>query len=122
MSRYYNMSVTLNGVNPEHVEAVKEAADLEWDFEIDDWRGEPPGPLETHAYGNLCAGETEEEFAERLAKVIWAANGGYCSVEVVATYLEDLPYETHSLDEDDYARLVAAAPNPSTTQEETPNG
>jgi hypothetical protein len=122
MSRYYHMSVTLKGVAPARVEAVKEAADVEWDFEIDDWRGEPPGPLETHAHGSLCAGETEEEFAERLAKVIWAANGGYCSVEVIATYLEDVPCETHSFDEDDYSRLTTSAPDPPTTQEETPNG
>ncbi len=37
---------------------------------------------------------------------IWKANGAYCEVSVDATYMESLPYETHSLDEDDYKRLM----------------
>lgn len=120
MSRYYHMNVTLKDVNLARIEAIKEATELEWDFE--DWFDHDEQCCEASAYGNLCGGETEEEFAERLAKVIWEANGGYCAVEVIATYLEDLPCEMHGFDEDDYARLVAAVPDPPTTQEETPNG
>jgi hypothetical protein len=37
---------------------------------------------------------------------IWRANGGYCEVVVNATYLEDLPYEIHTLDQTDYERLM----------------
>lgn len=43
---------------------------------------------------------------ERLSLAIWRANGAYCDVTVRATYLEELPYETHCLDEADYARLI----------------
>ena len=39
---------------------------------------------------------------------IWRANGSFCEVVVNATYLEDLPYETYTLDESDYARLIQA--------------
>jgi hypothetical protein len=48
----------------------------------------------------------EEEFTERLSVAIWRANGAYCEVTVNATYLENLPYETHCLNEADYARLI----------------
>lgn len=120
MSRYYHMNVTLKDVNLARIEAIKEATELEWDFE--DWFNRDAHCCEASAHGNLCAGETEEEFAERLAKVIWEANGGYCSVEVIATYLEDVPCETYSFDEDAYARLAAGLPNPPTIQEETPDG
>ena len=54
------------------------------------------------AEGNLCGGENEHEFADRLARAIWKANGGYCYVAVRATNLENMPYETYSYDEDDY--------------------
>lgn len=63
----------------------------------------------------LCSGETEPEFVERLAKVVWEANGGPCAVSVNATYLEDLPAESYSLDESDYDRLITA--NKETTDD-----
>ncbi len=86
-------------------DAVKQAAETEGTF--DDWFLDDDSVLTASADDRLCGGETEEEFAQRLAKAIWAANGDYCRVEVNATYLDQLPYETHCLDEDDYRRLVA---------------
>lgn len=62
--------------------------------------------LTASAEGSLCGGESEEKFTERLSLAIWRANGAYCDVTVRATYLEELPYETHCLDEADYARLI----------------
>ena len=105
MSRSYSMHVTIIGANPDRFDAVKDAASDEWDFE--DW-DEHGGTLEASANDQLCAGTTEEEFAEQLAKAIWTANGGPCEVEVIATYLEDLPWETYTFDESDYDRLITA--------------
>ena len=65
---------------------------------------------------SFAGGETEEEFTERLAVAIWRANGGYCEVIVNATFLENLPYEIHTLDEDDYERLIQ--PNTGETSNE----
>ena len=57
----------------------------------------------------------------RLSKAVWAANGGYGVVEVHATCLEDLPYNHHCLDEDEYEEIVAAIPPDSPSPpEETP--
>ncbi len=105
MSRYYTMAVTITGAARDRVDAVKQAAEAEWTF--DDWLLDD-GVLTSPADGSLCGGETEEEFTERLAKAIWTANDGYCRVEVRATYLDQMPFETHCLDEDDYRRLVVS--------------
>jgi hypothetical protein len=103
MSRAYEMSVTISGHELARIETIKAAAGEEWPFQ--DWcdNGED---LTASAEGQLCGGESEEEFTERLSLAIWKANGAYCAVTVDATYLESLPYETHCLDEADYARLI----------------
>ena len=106
MSRSYNMTIIVRKVDPARMEAVRETAQLCWDF--DDWfplAGEDG--QRASGYGNLCGGEQEHEFADRLAQEIWAANGGYCEVEVRALYLDDLPYESYSFDEDDFAQVTA---------------
>jgi len=103
MSRSYSMSVQVSGFAPEHVEAIKDAAFEEWTFHDMDNRD---GVLSSSADGRLCAGETEEEFADRFAAAIWKANKAFCPVEVQATYLDQLPYEEHCRDEDDYLRLT----------------
>jgi hypothetical protein len=105
MSRYYEMSVEITGHRPEKADAIRDAAAGLWEFS--DWCDQDdPLKLAASAKGNLCGGETEEEFTERLSVAIWRANGAYCDVTVDATYLESLPYETHCLDQADYARLI----------------
>ena len=110
MSRSYNMLVRVHDVAPEKVDRVKKAANDEWDF--DDWH-EAENILSAYADDYLSGGKTEEEFAEQLAKAIWVANGGYCEVEVVATYLENLPCETYSFYENDFQRLTTVSPSTS---------
>ena len=105
MSRYYGMSVRITGADPGRVDAIKQAAEAQWPFE--DWFLDGEGVLTASAEDRLCGGETEEEFARRLAKAIWAAHGSFCQVEINATYLEDLPCETYCFDQDDYHRLTA---------------
>jgi hypothetical protein len=97
------MRVEITGHCPERANAVRKAATKEWEF--NDWT-DPDGQLTASAEGQLFGGETEEQFTERLSVAIWQANRAYCNVTVDATYLESLPYETHCLDEDDYARLI----------------
>jgi hypothetical protein len=105
MSRYYSMSVAITDARPDRFDEIRAAASAEWAF--DDWQ-EFDGVLTASADDRLCSGETEPEFAERLARAVWAANGGACGVDVTATYLEELPSESYSLDESDYDRLITA--------------
>jgi hypothetical protein len=122
MSSFYEMSVEVSGYDPAKVAEIQAAAEQEWPFD-DWWRAgdENDSAATMHASGqnSLCGGESEEEFTERLSLAIWRANGGYCHVSVDATYLENLPFETHELDEADYARLIQDDHNSSTGDAQT---
>jgi hypothetical protein len=109
MSRFYEMSVEISGHDPVKAAEIRAAAEEEWPF--DDWWGCPwdetqGTAMHTSGQHQLCGGESEEQFTERLSVAIWRANDGFCEVVVNATYLEELPYEIHSLDQSDYARLI----------------
>ena len=114
MSRYYDMGVEILGHDPDKEDQIKKAAENEWPFEQLVVFGR--GDMQASAPDWLCGGETEEQFTERLSVAIWRANGGFCEVVVNATYLEELPYETHTLDQDDYDRLIQ--PNTGETKHE----
>jgi hypothetical protein len=103
------MSVEISEHDPAKAPQIQAAATEQWPFS--DWwfsgdEDQVSAAMHASAQHNLCGGESEEQFTERLSLAIWRANGRYCCVVVDATYLESLPYETHSLDEDDYARLL----------------
>ena len=65
---------------------------------------------------SLCGGESEEQFTERLSVAIWRATAVFAKSSLMPPILEDLPYEIHTLDEDDYARLIQ--PNTGETNNE----
>ena len=107
MSRMYGMYVRITGHDPDRAEAIKIAAQAEWNFE--EWL-EYPEELSANADGKLCGGEGEEEFSNRLAGAVMKANGKACEVDVCCTSLEDLPHENYCYDAEDYEKLVAAQP------------
>ena len=110
MSRAYEMHVKILGYEPEHRDRIIAACTEEWEFAPEDVSETPPEHCEdgtelmVGAEGNLCGGETEEEFSDRLAAAVWKANGSYCEVVVCATYLEELPYEEHIRDKEYYEK------------------
>jgi len=121
MSRSYAMTVDISEHDPAKAAQIRAAAEKQWPFNPDDWwfsdsnddwefsdddNGRLSAAMHASAESSLCGGESEEQFTERLSLAVWRANGRYCRVAVDATYLDELPYETHSLDEDDYARLL----------------
>ena len=103
MSRSYNMFVSIRDYNRERLDAIKDAGYEEWNLQ--NWE-EGGGLLTADENGSLAGGETEEEFADRLVKAIWQATGGFCPIEVRATYLEELPHEDYCFDEESYLRLT----------------
>ena len=103
MSRLYEMQVNIEEYNKDREWEIQEAANDAWNFGDDWYTGNDY--MSAHGQANLCGGEGEDEFARRLANEIWKANGGYCKVEVVATYLEDLPFERYELGEEDYNKV-----------------
>ena len=108
MSRYYEMNVTIDGFALTRKQRIIDACREEWEFEPDSFdtyvevAGMPPTRLTTFGRSSLCGGESESEFADRLSAAVWRANGGFCEVTVAATFLEELPYESHVRDEEDY--------------------
>ena len=111
MSRYYEISVVVEGYSKERQAAIAKAAEEEWaglGNLADNARFclEKGWIMEAYAEGSLCGGEEEKGFAESLAKSIWQANKDFCNVEVRATYLEDLPYEEYSFGKEQYRVLM----------------
>ena len=109
MSRNYSMTVIVSDPKPDRTAAIQQAAAGEWDF--GDWHHDG-GQMFGYGDGRLCGGESEEEFADRLAKAIWDANGGFCEIELRTTYLDDLPQVDYCRSEDDYHRLMEGQPAP----------
>ena len=103
MSRFYGMSVCISNPDPARVATIVEAAEEEWPF-----GGLTDNGTSLSGYGedNLIAGCSEKDFAEQFTAAIWRANGTYCDVEIVATYLGDRPCETYRLQKANYARLI----------------
>lgn len=88
--------------------SIEKACCEEWPFEPEAFSVEKNGDnlpvLTARAADRLCGGETEEDFADRIADAVWKANQGYAEVNVIATYLEDLPYEIHERRYQDYMK------------------
>jgi len=102
------MTVEIKDYKARNLNKIVRTCRKEWNFAPDDFIRERTDPLKKRynklvatAQGSLCLGEKEQEFADRLVRAIWKANGGYCYVEVHATYLENLPYDTYTYGEDD---------------------
>jgi hypothetical protein len=113
VSRAYEMTVEIKDYKARNLPKIIRACCEEWDFEADDFTRQRTDPLKRRydsvtatAQGNLCGGEQEQEFAQRLTLTIWKANGGFCPVEVRSVYLEELPYETYMYDEDDFKAMT----------------
>jgi hypothetical protein len=111
MSRFYGMSIKITGHDEKKAHAIFKAIKKEWDFQDEFFHDitaqeDEPRFLSAYGEGYLCGGESEEEFTDRIALAVWKANGGYCHIQVDATYLEDLPCETHIRDDDDYYRMT----------------
>jgi len=111
VSRYYNMQVQIEDPKPEKVEAIKMAMAEFWEFPVGEWQERDAETMERAKIGpqmwvsmdgHLTGGDEEGKFAAELAEEVWKANGAYCEVSVIATYLEDPPCERYTADESDY--------------------
>ena len=102
MARFYNMEIDVSGFRKGKRKSIHEAVEKEWPIDSFDFHDQS---ALFGGEGNLCGGESEEEFARRITYAVWKTNGAYCEVNVKATYLEELPFETYSFGEKDYQRF-----------------
>jgi hypothetical protein len=95
------MHATISKFDKTKADEIEEAANDEWN-----WKTNSGGNEEISLIGqdNLCGGESEEHFANRLAAAIFDANGGPCEIHVNAICMEDLPYESYHFDKDKLPR------------------
>lgn len=115
MSRYYGMHVEIKGYASGKSNAIQGAANEGWSSFAGDW-DEQNNALAAYGEASLYGGESEDDFTARLTHAIWRANGAFCEVIVIATYLEDPPHEIHTLSPEDYESFIApahTAPSPS---------
>ena len=108
MSRYYSMVVKITNYDQEREDDINGALCEEWPFHTtilgntDDGRR-----IFRNGDSNLRRGESEEEFAARVARAVHNANRGPCTLEVNATCLEYLPCETYSFSNpEDFEELI----------------
>jgi hypothetical protein len=110
VSRSYEMLIRITDFKKARLNRIEKACLAEWPCESEEFSVEVDSKgvrtLTGKGIESLCGGETEEEFTDRLARAVWKANGRYCEVEVQALYLEELPYERHVREEEDYQRLM----------------
>lgn len=111
MSRSYDITVEINDYNDEREDYIIKAYMNEWNLDRhdklmlgQDGRGPDKPRLTLGGEGNLCGGETEEQFVKEMTEAIWLANGGFCEVIVDCTCLENLPCASYSLNKDRYAQ------------------
>jgi len=110
MSRAYHMQFKVIGLNPSKEDAIGDVLADEWVGGMYSYASRDPFSVTWDGESSLCGGESEEEFASRIAVAVWQANQGFCEVEVIATYLENLPFETHFMDRDLYEKVKAEHP------------
>ncbi|OGW81648.1 MAG: hypothetical protein A3G33_08315 [Omnitrophica bacterium RIFCSPLOWO2_12_FULL_44_17] len=103
MGRLYDMVIEVSGFKTERRQKIHKAVKKEWKIDSCDFRAQDAF---FSGQNNLCGGESEEEFAERVANAVWKANGVYCGVEVKATYMEELPYETYSFGKEKHREFM----------------
>lgn len=99
MGRLYEMAIHISGFRKERIKNIQTQIQKEWNV-----KELQSGKSTVSFFGeiNLSGGESEDEFARKVATLIWNINGAYCKVEVNATYLENLPSETYSFTTKDY--------------------
>lgn len=116
MSRSYLISVEVRKPDPTRLREIEIAAEKEWPFDEWIWL-EDQKLISSFAESSLSGGEDEKEFAGRLTKAIWKANGQYCQALISATCLDDLPTNLYELTEVDFAdwskQSVFHHPNPT---------
>ena len=107
MSRYYRMDVEVLKYDTARMEDVVDACNGEWEFNLEgptDLIGD--GSLRGTGEDCLYGGESPEEFAQRLSKAVWKANGGFCEVYVRCYDLENIPCESYEYDEETFKEMT----------------
>ena len=105
MSRLYGMTLSVKNHDHKKRNAILKEACTEWNFDTDVicvFKKDTPKEniFMEEAVNNLCGGESEDEFAERISKSVMRANKGPCNVTVHTVCYENIPRETFDHNEE----------------------
>ena len=101
----YSLRIDISGHDAGKIEAIKDAANEQWEFKADDWH-EYFGDLTATAEG-LGTSESDEDIMVRMSAAVWTANGKFCDVSVEIENLDTDHHVPYSIDETDYERIMA---------------
>ena len=104
MNDEYRMRLVIKDWNRDKTDAIIDAAAKKWDFDdsYDDINDDTLNMEGLDTLNDIM----DEEFADEIAKAIWEANGGYCSVNVMAIHLEE---KVLARNEDAFKRLTGVS-------------
>ena len=102
MSRNYEMRLEISDITPNKKAHIEETLLDFWPFDDTTYGRKDGTTIKLCGTGTLSGGESEEEFAEELKNLVFKLNGAGCEIMLLATYLDDLPYETYHFCKDDY--------------------
>lgn len=117
MSRLYDVTVTISEFDCTRRTDIENAVDEEAGFSEDNWvrqgncnvlKGILTDPRSTTCHASLTGGETEQRFADRVAKAAFVANGKPFKIEILTTCLEDLPFERFRFGQAEFDSLGVA--------------
>ena len=109
----FEITIDIGGHDRRKEAAIIKACMVEWNFREEDFshHAAPAGRgelLQASAVGILYEDEDKDEFAQRLSRAVWRANGGVlCHVEVRAMGLQSMTSETLGWREDQREHLAA---------------
>jgi hypothetical protein len=113
MEKAFELTVEIGGHDKNREKEVIKACMVEWNFREEDFSRHtaPDGKsviLEASAVGIIYEDEDKDEFAQRLSRAVWRANGGVlCHVEVRAMGLKSMKSETLGWREDEHESIAA---------------
>ena len=90
------MSVEIGRYNQQNGDAIQRAVMGEWSF--DDFYSMKHNTLWSTGEDNITGGESEYDFAKRIAEAVWKANGDTCPVSLEATRIDDAPTNIYVFD------------------------
>jgi len=111
MSRSYEMVIDITGFKKSQEKTIAQTAVMAAALSDHEWDAYVENCIRVTGQTSLCGGESEEEYAAKVAKAVWKANDGrFCQVCVKATYLEELPFDEYTFDRQDFKKMMVKSP------------
>ncbi len=112
MFQYYEVIIEIKGYRAEKGNLIAQMLEGAWPGLATILESAELSPtygwrMSRSATGYKMDDETEEDLAQRLAKLVWQGNESYCFVGIQLSCLEEIPAEVWDFGQDDYRKITA---------------